>query len=445
MRRAMHERSEPPAVPSQRADRFLAASAVTSALVLYAAGLPPVLYNIAFVAAGATAIALLWLRWPRAREAAVLIAASCAALALADLFLRHALEDTLYYRPHDRFAQRWPPMPELSRYAPDAFFEGETWGDLAATAGRADLREMRRVRFETDARGFRNSRPDPASPLDLILLGDSFGVGSGTSQEATWSALLGERGYRIYNLSMPKSPWQERMSLGLELPRLPTRPGTTVLWALFVGNDLEDHYAGPLVARLRGPIAQLGVRFRSFRLRSPTRQLLDQALRDASAHANDRVEVRALPDGGQLLFYRPYAASAALPVEQVRAHPNFSALDEVFASMRTLAAAHGLNVMVVMVPAKIEVYDWLGEEKPRAVDASPSGLASALAELAEREGFAFVDLKPDFARRARALFKDTGQLLWWRDDTHWREHGHALAADLVDRALRERGWGKPTP
>ena len=83
-----------------------------------------------------------------------------------------------------------------------------------------------------------------ARPLDVIVLGDSFGVAAATSQEETLSSLLArDYGLSVYNLSISRSnPQQEYANLMLEGKRLKARKGTCVLWLLFPGNDLDEPY-----------------------------------------------------------------------------------------------------------------------------------------------------------------------------------------------------------
>ena len=115
-------------------------------------------------------------------------------------------------------------------------------GDLATR----DYQEKRFETFETDSYGFRNTAKQATDAqhggADLIMLGDSFGVGVGTAQNQTWASLFErEYGLHAYNLSMAGSgPWHELMNLKIACPRLHCGSRTLVLWALFAGNDLQD-------------------------------------------------------------------------------------------------------------------------------------------------------------------------------------------------------------
>src|ERR1041385_3146982 len=172
------------------------------------------------------------------------------AVTIGDLIARPLVPYIFEPRPSERFGREWPPQPHLLRYLPNVHFEGFTFGDLAAFSRNKDLREERRVTFITDNDGFRNDSSNWTNnrPIDLIVLGDSFCAVGGTTQEQIISNGLAKfHGLNVYNLSIGgHSPLQEYATLVLETNRLNLRDGTTVLWILFPGNDLDDYYYSEL-------------------------------------------------------------------------------------------------------------------------------------------------------------------------------------------------------
>src|SRR5207237_4052708 len=185
------------------------------------------------------------------------------------------------------------------------------------------------------------TRQAPARPFDLVVLGDSFGVGDGTSQEQTWASVLArEHNLAAYNLSMDgASPWQEYVNFLLEGERLRLRPGTLVAWVFFTGNDLDDLYL-PAYERAQLPwrsrAAQLRDAVRNFRYNSPLRRLLSR--RDEPAPRAD-VAAATLPDRRTLLFSRAYAQSAARTAADVERHPHFAQLQATIGAMKRLTDA----------------------------------------------------------------------------------------------------------
>jgi hypothetical protein len=378
------------------------------------------------------------------RQVSLVLLSVCFAVTLFDLAARPLLLYLFGVRPADRYIHRWQELPLLQRYDPSVNFEGATYGDLAAVSGRGDWREWRRIRFVTDEYGFRNESPGhgfEARPLDLIVLGDSFGVAAGTSQEEILSSQLSrDFGLSVYNLSVSREgPQQEYANLLLEGARLKTREGACVLWLIFAGNDLDDAYYPGLEnpRRLRtGLLSGLAHNVRDFRSRSPVRRLLSRG------GARLVVEKKFI-DGRQVLFHEDYARRRGRTAEDVMRHPNLSNLKTTLGAMERLAGERRLSVAVALVPSKEEVYSWvLDGAQPWSTRAEPSGLSDVLRGLCEQHGFRFMDLKPPLVEASRREYEKSGALLWWRDDTHWNGVGQrAAAAAIYETLLR----AAPTP
>jgi len=379
---------------------------------------------------------------PRPAQAALVLLSVCFAVTCFDL----AARAWLYYisddRPKELSAHRWPPLPEVYRFTPNLRFAGTTHGDLSAVAMCKDWREHRPVAFVTDEHGFRNDpRGAPARPPDLVVLGDSFCVGDGTTQEDVFSNVLArERGLGVYNLCMDGAgPWQEYVNLLVEGERLRAREGAVLLWVLFEGNDLEDPYF-PQLERSQLPWQSapehLLYSFKEFRYRSPLRRLLfvkpDEAL-------SDRAVERTFLDGRRVLFSDAYAKRRRRTAEDVMGHPNFGMLKAITGAMRRLADGRHLTVVVALVPSKEEVYSWaLDGAPPWTSSEEPSGFSVVMRELCERQGFRFLDLKPALVEASRRAYEETGALLWWRDDTHWNGAGQRVAAAAIyEQLLRD--------
>ncbi len=370
----------------------------------------------------------------------VLISTGLAVLG-ADLALRVFGGRLMYYRPNERFLEKWPALPLVSRYKKNVHYEGEAFGDLAAMQGDARFRQKRRVVFETDAFGFRNSQAVLNSPVyDVIVLGDSFGAGLGTTQDRTWVPQLYERHHiRAYNLSIPGgSPWQEYIHFTAEVDRLPVRPGSVVLVTVFAGNDLDDYYFDPEVPFSELPwnnsLEALGVRLMSFTKRSPILRLMSR-LRHGNRSAA-KVLVRPLPDDRAMLFFAPYVDRRKRTAEAVRQHDNYAKLIGTIRDIRRGAVDHGLQTVVVFFPCKGTVYEWLlSESRSENKNRRPVGFSRALAASLKKDGVPFVDLTPALVEAAEKTWNDSGGLIYWRDDTHWNELGHGLVADMIYGAV----------
>lgn len=371
---------------------------------------------------------------------ATVLLSVCFGVTLSDLAARPLLLYLSSVRPAERYIHRWPPLPRLQRYDAGVNFVGLTYGDLAAVSGRRDWREWHRIRFVTDEYGFRNEPPPAgaaARPLDLIVLGDSFGVAAATTQEETLSGVLA-RDYRlnVYNLSVSREgPRQQYANLVLEGKRMNTREGACVLWLIFAGNDLDDQYdpelEDPVPAR-PGVFARLAAGVVDFRARSPVRRLL-------SGNDSRSVIERKFIDGRRVLFNQYYAERRWRTAEEVMRHPNFGHLQTTLGAMRRLAGERRLRVSVALVPSKEEVYPWvLDGATAWSAGAKPSGFSDVLRRLCEQLGFRFLDLKPALLEDARRENEKSGALLWWTDDSHWNGVGQRAAARAIYRDLLAR-------
>ena len=355
-----------------------------------------------------------------------------------DTFARFALQDTLYYRPSERFIERWAPMPKLARFRPNVRFSGSSSGDIAAISGRRNASHLHTITFDTDRLGFRNEPSWIDAPVDVILVGDSFGAGTAVGQEEMLASLLRrDHGIAVYNTAIPFfGPWEELLTLKATYPELRTAPGARVLWLLFTGNDLDDRFEPSLeVDWHSSTLDHALVAYRSFRRRSPVRQLLDRlALRFGVVDLRDSARVGRLPNGGEMLYLRSYDAKALRSARGVRAHRNYAALTAVFDEMARFTRERDLGVWVVVVPCSREIYPPDGAVED--ADPRPSGFAEVAGELAHERGFTFLDLEPALRTRAARAGYAPGSLLYWEDDTHWSPAGHAAAAAaLVDAGL----------
>jgi hypothetical protein len=369
------------------------------------------------------------------------LAITCLALAGLDLFLRPVMGHRLHYRPENIFTRKLPRLPILGRWDAHAAFTGEGYGDLAAMAGEPSLRESRLIEFRTDAAGFRNQEDN--RPIDLVVVGDSFAAGVGTIQEQVFPRLLETRyGRRTYNLSYPGGPWLEYVNFAIESPRLTFTPKALLLWTLYTGNDLDDTYGATWDIEAlpwRSKLDAWTVTYRTFRNRSPLNQLME-GLRRRVIRDRDGVVRRRLPDGGPMLFHRAQEMSASRTRMEVERHQNFPKLEQTLGAMRALTGRLGVDVVILILPTKGEVYRWvLNERAPRPEDAEPSGFAAAVLAACERNRLECIDTKPVLVERARRLWESSRVFLWWRDDTHLNERGHEAVAAFI--AVHVLGMG----
>ena len=130
-----------------------------------------------------------------------------------------------------------------------------------------------------------------------------------------------------------------------------------------------------------------------------------------------------------ILFHRGYQEAKNRTLTEVVQHPNYARLQRAFQEMRSFAEEQPIEVAVILVPPKSEVYSWVLSEETEGP--FRSGFSEAVEDLARHQGFPYLDLGPVFGEEGRQLYDRSGKLLWWLGDTHWNSLGHALAVETV--------------
>lgn len=371
----------------------------------------------------------------RAAKIATALVVCASTIALLDVALRAALNDSVY-----QIAM--PDIPELSRFTSSTAEDAIRIGNLGGATKAIDDDVPRRIRTVIDSFGFRNDAT-VQGPFDLIVLGDSFGFGIGTAQEKTFPSLLRDRGrWSVYNLSMPYTgPWGEFVNLSLESRRLTLRPGAVVLWAIFSANDLDDRYGTLDVDHLprNGPIGRTWIRVKRFRNRSPIYQLVQRAKRALGPQPPVSVVTAPFLNGRPALFVQEYSDLRRRTADDIVRHANYTALVDTIAATKQLTDRLGAALKMVFIPSKEEVYGWmLDKAEPWSTPAVATPLGLVLRELCARAGIDYLDVTPRFVVASRQEYLQSGDMLWWYDDTHWNERGHELAATVIHDELLAR-------
>ena len=390
------------------------------------------------------------MRLSRLRKAAVTVVAALASAALASLALfaavelRPGLAVTFGLVKIRYYALKWAdyrpdPVLVFDRRQPPPL-RGKFPGDLYLPEyGPAQPFDYSAT-YTPDGFRANSSRP----PYEVVVVGDSF-VEAGSDDSLTLSERLRARtGLPALNLGRS---WYGPPQYVEVLRRygLPHRPRVALL-CFFSGNDAEDAAEYERWSRGGDYYFYKDLSSMSF----PRRYLL--AASDAAAYARWALGRRAAHfrrDARlRLAVVRTEAGETpmafnnwgkAAPADELLASPEWRLVGQSFAAFRDLCRAAGARPVVVYVPRKEEVYAGLaaessGEDFKTARDrflpfADAPGRAAR--RLAEEAGLEFIDLLPEFRRRA-----GEGRLLFHPFDTHWNRDGIDLAAELIAPSLR---------
>lgn len=359
---------------------------------------------------------------------------------MADLGLRAAFSNKLYYRPHERFGQHWEKAPHLlARYTPNAEYEGTTFGDLAAMIGDMENKEERQVRFQSDELGLRNHPGQKDKANTVLIAGDSYGVGTGTDQDSTfWARLIRDYGYQLYNFSYTGSPFHAILNVAIDYPNVKVGENPTLIWLFYTGNDFsigrQDQFdeAMEKVATNQATdlleerwYKHLGMKLTTWMNRSPLRQLVRRIF--AGAKGPPQVEVVDFEEH-KLFYYQPYKTAATSSVKTLRESPNFESMRKVIAAGKAFADLNGIDLRIVVIPTKYEIYKlgWDNRDAPRR-----SGFSRVIEGIANENQVKFLDTRAIFAQAAWLARFRSKKLLWWRDDTHLNSEGNRVLAKIL--------------
>ena len=303
------------------------------------------------------------------------------------------------------------------------------------------------VRLITDRDGY---RVGPAGRIDgnkrILLLGDSFMEALQVEYEQSFAGLLETRlaqrlGEPVAVRNTGVGGWDPPQYLVAERRALARERFDLVVVAVYLGNDVVPRRIERFAPR--APVEVHPLRWpRHFN----ASELIDAVLYPI----NDFFEVRS-----QLFIFvktRAEAVRARLgltaeefPVDLLRheaGSPRWSVTAEICRDIREAAAAHGVPVLFVLVPAPYQVDSTdfsqaLREFKiePGAVDLEqPNHL---LAEEMHRYRLTVLDALPEFRRGA-----NSGARLYGTVDRHLSREGHDVLERLVEPGLAA-SLGKP--
>ncbi|MFN2309980.1 MAG: hypothetical protein ABR553_09645 [Gammaproteobacteria bacterium] len=340
---------------------------------------------------------------------------------------------TTYYRAHEMLA-------EETRYRANQRIEmREAHGDLLAIDPSLDhaLSQPREVVFQTDSKGFRNDAEQAAG--QVLVVGDSFVVGIGNTQADTLTAQMGRNhGLSAYNMGFPAGPFQYANII--EAARAELGEDACIVAVVFEGNDFRDIDPAELAARKAVPRgAQNIVKTYLGVLRSPfevsrvffglyTQGLERLRKRSAGSEAQGApAEVTlVLPvAGAPMVFLKGYAQ-----VVLREGYDDFGYMHDQF--------ARGTPDLLVFAPEKYRVYGPLLDQNPAGE--LPQAQLAHLAKIAGDLDVPLLDLTEALSSRARELLSQ-GELIYWRDDSHWNRAGIEVGAREIVRTLASHHKG----
>lgn len=305
-----------------------------------------------------------------------------------------------------------------------------------------------------DAAGFANLPYDAEATFRVVTVGDSYMVVGMPQTNQFYAQLSARLGVPVLNRALAgQGPFQSLFKFIQEVQQ-GRAPPEWVVWGfierdttgpLFVGFESqlrrtvssEDISGDPPSGPAPAGAFQL-LRPDALRKSLPNTSALAQISRKAWALAQFYSEQELPPevmilDGGDLeaplLGYKYTLVSMYYPPEVRRLDLAVNAV----AFVRDYLAKMGIQLLVMPIPDKEQIYrdrispsDW-----QRGIPPPPSTLPEFI-RLLQGRGVLCVNLVDPFVEARRR-----GELLYWRDDTHWNNHGIAEAASRAAMVIQE--------
>lgn len=330
----------------------------------------------------------------------------------------------IYYRPHEMLSSdnnKYEPNVEIKMHQEfgDLFVMGKMSADLL------DIIEPREIRFVTDERGYRNEKL--FLKPEIILVGDSFIVGNGNSQEDILSNQLAKFSDRdVYSVAFPGEAADYENYLNDNLDLLDDQKN--ILLFYFEGNDFQEIRERDFVSvtsRVKSIVVKLeGVKTYYLSLLYPKNFKLVRIINRKSLSfysfmaklflgADNKyvtsVEKKLI--GRQSVgFLKSYIRVTKATNVQTYIWRNPELLERLKA--------------VVFIPTKYRVYNEINTNVPLAL------LNSSYAP----KNINVIDLTPALKKSAQNLLENQGYV-FWRDDTHWNPTGIKVSAKFLTNKL----------
>lgn len=301
-----------------------------------------------------------------------------------------------------------------------------------------------------NSRGYRGAEfaAEKGDAFRILVIGDSFTFGWGVEDSETYAAqlqrLLAARQpaqrIEVINAGFAACYSPDTYYLYLKREGLGLNPDLIVV-GTYVGNDLDslvafenewvETDAEGLPLRIRNTNSHvvgnmLLPRDVPLRYRLPVlhRLHLFQGMADlwwalkeqlqASVTVSARLHAHA-PDNDEgipYIYRLTYAERTNTVMRRV---------ESVFAGMDRLATEAGVPLVFMIIPEQVQLLENAFKGLPADIK-KPQRL---LSEFFEREGLAYVDLLPSFAKEG------SSRMLYFPHDNHWTAAGHALGARIL--------------
>ena len=313
---------------------------------------------------------------------------------------------------------------------------GSSRGDLAM-ANKDEDPHARRVTFQTDQDGFRNSKD--LTQADLIVIGDSFTEAGNLPETDTYPVLLGQKlGRSVRNLGRSGYSTPTEFIV-LQNYGLKCQP-KMVVWQVTECNDLADIVDYEAWNRLGRPnyfdfsTKQKPSTADEWRTRSLSYRLFDRLRRHDLNPWPFTGSFRLADDREEMVRFLSSPGLGA----PARGHEAWESFTRPLAAAAALCRSNNIQLLLVHIPDKFRVLGPRTRFAPEIAAASAqlagvppeNAMGAVLQEFCAAQQIRFVD-----ATDALQAQSNAGRLVYQTFDTHLSPAGHRVMADLISDAL----------
>ena len=334
-----------------------------------------------------------------------------------------------FYREHEMFSTPAEVYRALVRET-----IAQPHGDLVAIDPTlpTELWEPRNVEFVTDSLGYRNRRDYAGEPN--ILLGDSFLVGNGVTQAETLPEVLRTKfQIPVYSMGYPHDPvdYEKRAAWAMKEFTV----SVNFSFFFFEGNDFYD----PSDQGRR--TESFAKRYEDLRL-SLLRGIFGESMAPTTMYKFIHQAERRL--GRRTSRWTTIGQSATLAMAHLNSHTDAATVSNPEIKLGLLPQVWERTSCAFFIPTKARLYPESVPDLAKKMS-GPAPAFVRLRDTLEPLGVRVIDLTvPMLMEKRRA--QEQGQLLFWRDDTHWNSHGisavGATVADCLTTAHRPSFFAK---
>lgn len=326
-----------------------------------------------------------------------------------------------------------PDYPALNIFKEStALTQKRIHGDLIHDGADSSECEYREQSFETDKYGYLNKDETYKSPVDIIVLGDSYSAVSSMKQSDIWVELLRrETKLNVCNLAVSgNEPWQEFVSFFVMKDKMKLSESGLIVWQIFEGNDFNTFY-GEIRQDCdyrKDKITMLNEEIENFRKTNNFSASVHGLFRKNEAKREDLIEIKT--NSKTMHCMKSYSAIVKTPLNELEKKSEAEHLRMIMRIMSDEAKKMNYELAVLFIPSKCSVCKVILEDDSSKY--TRSGFSLLTEKICRENGIDFIEAGYSLFSESKELYSKSGEFLWWLDDSHLNTKGNKVVEETVE-------------